>query len=453
VGPYSPSGVFWNSDNINVVHVWDGELFTEGVGTATVSAAWETCLWWYDGYGCGPACEQTIQYGSVAVTPVVQIADFQVVQKGSSRNIFVGVSPTNNTRQITLKITKTSGTGSATFDNDTASKIITQSGTVEIKGVTESSAKDNFILEATIPTFNGTNTIASKTFSVAKVKISGTIGDGSESEITATKDTIVGERIKLKAEVLPSGITVSGHSWAIDGNIVKSYSPTPQSYQIGSTVPVQMNIADPEFVWVDGGTGRQATYTGTVNGVAIIGQAIFNIARPDTQINASSTAQTATNTEVQLGSATVDGITFNRGGTTVPSPFSGDFQWVQVIDSLYLNAYDPNGNNPGPLTRSSVLDEAYPYSTSTNTGDSPGLQLACCSISIDYDTTFSMYLMFKPSGGGSQWVPLRKVTWRWAWTSVQSSGVWQTTASHEPRNQNLTDSNVTVHPTWGSVFP
>jgi hypothetical protein len=70
-GPYSPSGVFWNSDNTNVVSVWDGELVPEGVGTATVSAAWETCLWWLLDGQCGPVCDQIIEYGSVAVAQEV----------------------------------------------------------------------------------------------------------------------------------------------------------------------------------------------------------------------------------------------------------------------------------------------------------------------------------------------------------------------------------------------
>lgn len=181
--------------------------------------------------------------------------------------------------------------------------------------------------------------------------------------------------------------------------------------------------------------------------------------RPTTQINASSTAVTATDSatgayEVHLGVDSYNpGIRFNRGNTTLPSPFTGDFQWVQVIDSLSIDAYEPNGNHPPPLTRISVLDEAYPYGTSTNETDSPGIELACCSISNNYDTTFSMYLMFKPSGNGSEWVPLRKVTWRWAWSSVENTGVWQTTVTTEPRNQNLTDADSTTHPTWGSVFP
>jgi hypothetical protein len=280
--------------------------------------------------------------------------------------------------------------------------------------------------------------------------------------VTASNNkTITGERINLTAEILPSGTAGSNHSWTAQGSIIKTYSPTPQNYQVGSTVPAQLNISNPDFIWVDGGNGRRVAYSARVNGQTFSAQVFFDVARPTTQINATSTVQTATDTnspsgnyEVHLGSGPSNpGIRFNRGNTTVPSPFTGTFQWVQVIDSLYINAYDSNGNNPGPLTKTLVLDQEYPYGTVTNEIDSPGLGVACCSISIGYDTTFSMYLMFKPSGNQAEWVPLRKVTWRWAWTSLQNNSLWQTTVSTEPRNQNLTDSDTTSHPTWGSVFP
>ena len=273
---------------------------------------------------------------------------------------------------------------------------------------------------------------------------------------TSNNTTIVGERINLTAEVIPSGTTVSNHSWTLQGNIIKNYSPTPQSYQTGSVIPAQLNIPNPDFVWVDGGNGRSVQYNATVNGQTLTSQVFFNVERPITQINASSTAATATdyatgNYEVHLGVDSYNpGIRFNRGNTTVPSPFTGDFQWVQLIDSL--NFSSTSNNQPVIINGVSGLDEAYPYSSSTNTTDSPGIQLAMFTNNIDFDTTWTMYLMFKPNSTGSEWVPLRKVTWRWKWTSTENSGVWTTNPTIEPRNLTLTDSDATAHPIWSTVI-
>jgi hypothetical protein len=116
----------------------------------------------------------------IEVAPLVQIADFKAVGKSFSKTVFVGVSPTSNTRQVTLQIRKTSGTGSATFSDNTTSKVITSGQNVDIKGVTESSTMGNFVLEATITTFNQTHTISSKTFTVVSVTLSlRTSGDTS----------------------------------------------------------------------------------------------------------------------------------------------------------------------------------------------------------------------------------------------------------------------------------
>ncbi len=82
LGPYTVGGANWDSDNVNVVTVLGGELFTQGVGTATISTIWETCLYSY--FDCIPGCEETIKYSSVAVTPLVEINGPTQANDGSS---------------------------------------------------------------------------------------------------------------------------------------------------------------------------------------------------------------------------------------------------------------------------------------------------------------------------------------------------------------------------------
>jgi hypothetical protein len=110
VGPYSPSGVGWHSDNDNVVSVFDGELFTQGVGTATIAASWETCLWWVLDGQCDPVCDQRIEYGSVAVAPsvtnVTASGATKITQINGDPKIFHFATPKGaSSSQVTLTAT------------------------------------------------------------------------------------------------------------------------------------------------------------------------------------------------------------------------------------------------------------------------------------------------------------------------------------------------------------
>jgi len=180
---------------------------------------------------------------------------------------------------------------------------------------------------------------------------------------------------------------------------------------------------------------------------------MFNVYRPQGEITAW-TGTVALDTNYVRGSpaqhifglhyGTIFG--FGTPGITlsnwfsVGGGFSGEAQWVQVIDTAAITFQTNDGSGHWytfqlidgmPVTN--VLDTTYPYGNdvgSTNaTSDAPG-------ISIDYDTnldrylarvlttasSFEMWMEFKPSGvGAAQWVPLRKLSWAWG-AAVSLSG-------------------------------
>jgi hypothetical protein len=78
----------------------------------------------------------------------VTIAPLTSVPKNSIVPLQVTVSPASNQRPITLSLRTLSGTGDARFADGSSQMVITQTTTVQIKGVTESSATDNIRLEA-----------------------------------------------------------------------------------------------------------------------------------------------------------------------------------------------------------------------------------------------------------------------------------------------------------------
>ena len=228
----------WESNNESVATVTSQGLVTiVGVGNVEINGEWRVQVTGNPRNYCPPgpflteistkifpSAENLIPDSSACTTiqrrlgndieitaiPKVIITPFEVVGKGSTFPIAVQVTGNTNNTQITLRLTKLSGTGESQFANNTATTTITQSGTVELKGITESSAKDNYIIETLINNRVLPRITSKDRFSVAMVKISRTVGTGQPTEVTdLTADTIVGERIKLNAEILPSGITIS----------------------------------------------------------------------------------------------------------------------------------------------------------------------------------------------------------------------------------------------------
>ena len=93
-------------------------------------------------------------FDSLLVVDVVQktkvkIGDLVAVVKNDMANVDVTVSPQNQTGNITLALSTKSGTGAAQFtSNNSTTMTITQTTTVEIKGITESSTRNNIRIEA-----------------------------------------------------------------------------------------------------------------------------------------------------------------------------------------------------------------------------------------------------------------------------------------------------------------
>jgi len=81
--------------------------------------------------------------------PKVKIGDLVAVVKDDTASVTVTVSPTTPAPNITLTLSTKSGTGAAQFaSNNSTSLTITQTTNVDIKGITESSTRDNVRIEA-----------------------------------------------------------------------------------------------------------------------------------------------------------------------------------------------------------------------------------------------------------------------------------------------------------------
>ena len=85
----------------------------------------------------------------VVSKPKVKIGDLKAVVKNDTANVSVTITPATPAPNVTLTLSTRSGTGAAQFtQNNSTSITITQTTNVEIKGLTESSARDNIRIEA-----------------------------------------------------------------------------------------------------------------------------------------------------------------------------------------------------------------------------------------------------------------------------------------------------------------
>jgi hypothetical protein len=195
--------------------------------------------------------------------------------------VFITAIGTNN-QPVTLTIQTTTGTGEAKFtSNNSTTMTITQSQNIEIKGITESSQKDNLKITASFG-----NTTSTDNFSVATVKIIRTV-QTTETDVTDAKTkTIVGERQDLKATLVPADLTVTSHLWTVSDTAIKDFvlSDATRTPQSGTVLPlVILNTASVNFVWIDGivgTTNKQVTYKAVIDGVNVTASSGFNVTKP-----------------------------------------------------------------------------------------------------------------------------------------------------------------------------
>ena len=179
---------FWQSDNTSVATINAfGYAEAVGVGNTLIQADWTADEWSEQ-----PFNADECQYNTVPVFveapeeipgPTVSISPLQAVGKDQTEILVIEVANNPNNQQITLTISSSSGTGAAQFtSNNTTSRTITATTDVEIKGITESSTKDNIRIEAKI----GNISLAVETFTVILIdlslRISGSVSSDNEAK-------------------------------------------------------------------------------------------------------------------------------------------------------------------------------------------------------------------------------------------------------------------------------
>jgi hypothetical protein len=159
---------------------------------------------------------------TVQTTPRATIDLIDAVGKDNTAKIDIYVLPTNNSTPITLTLSPSTGTGQAIFtSNNSTTLTITNTTSVEIKGITESSTRDNLRLEAKA----NNRSLDTEDLTVLSVILSLRFGDNDDisSDNDAKNDHIAATgRSKLGGPffVTGTGKKVWGHSIEIVGTVL-----------------------------------------------------------------------------------------------------------------------------------------------------------------------------------------------------------------------------------------
>ncbi|MFA5343324.1 MAG: hypothetical protein WC381_05110 [Kiritimatiellia bacterium] len=285
-----------------------------------------------DGVECFSEEFSVVQVGFEAIDSVC---------KGGTKDVLVTVTPSGS---IKLKLATTTGTGSATFDDGTTEKVIADTTTVTIKGVTESSVTDNIKLFAEI---DGVECFAEK-FSVVKVEsIQFRIGGSTAwRDFTGAQKILYGKDAYLLAtNIQPSGVTLPAGmpSWTgtfgASGSgleVLHTYSGAPSGYDSDTkTVSTTCGPDTPkEFLVCTEVLGIHANVdpgAGFTDGHAWISVTDYSSGSPFTVTYGlwGNRPRTTTNSDVHVGLENTSGI-HNRYYLLSPSGYDALVSFVSA---------------------------------------------------------------------------------------------------------------------------
>ena len=273
-----------------------------------------------------------------------------------------------------------------------------------------------------------------------------------------TVKVVVGEKIKLRGVIRPEDQDPGKGSWNLGGggsgrNYIKRYEADMRK---GEVIDLEnLNTREVEFYWVDGGAAA-VEYASQAGTEEVSAGAKFEIKEPDYKVTIKASGESEVrNPERGIaldqkecmgtgahGAANTDDLWLQYKGITFEAELlnrkevSGSEQWVQIIEQQsYYQTFEGGVRSENLITE--ALDICYPTWKGPRGGDAPGILLMrddkLLTDKLSDGTTANMvytgktqenrlYLMFRPDGDDSEWVPVKLI--EWAWTGNAESQSW-----------------------------
>jgi hypothetical protein len=319
-----------------------------------------------------------------------------------------------------------------------------------------------------LPSEGSYNTISSVSWTFGKVAtLQILFWDKDTEEWVNVNDepvyVIAGEQVKLRAKVLPEDKDPKKGEWVIDGNDNKNYIKefrVAEDHTKSEVIPLQnedLKQAGIEFYWFKGNKGS-VRYSTRVDGKEYSKEVEFTIRNPeytvkwesrednhfgtmtdgDPKLNAKWPNENRVDPEYKgkLGKREIveglqyQGILFYcESGSDIP----GETQWVQLIENCQRSQeYDPAGElrSTPPIDKNCEqgLDMAYPCARNNSFYDAPGIPTSILPQNYAYKRvrmTLNLYLMFKPEGEENEWIPLKRIDWKWDGAVAKEKEKWK----------------------------
>ncbi len=306
-------------------------------------------------------------------------------------------------------------------------------------------------------------------FTVVDLKI---LQNGQDITNT-THDEIVGKKISLEGQLLPVGLDVDSQQWTIPGEAIANFFVGPGDEEHGPHTPGQvvplgdLSQDSVDFYWHDGGDGRQVHYTITLGEDLLDCVATFDVKRPTaTMSTTTGTVSVNRGTEenyylaLRFGDQTTPGIAFSAH-VEPPTGFQGTCCFVQIYDEWKRRHAVTLGEGYWERVVGVGLDTTFPYQSALfplqfdpdpATDDAPDIELISGYDRVEVQDGATMWLMFKPDGYGSIWVPLRKVFWFWKGAVRTVDGMWELDPGSDDHSVNPESIDTTGYPEWTRNF-
>jgi hypothetical protein len=188
--------------------------------------------------------------------------------------------------------------------------------------------------------------------------------------------------------------------------------------------------------------------------IAINAAGTFNVYRPKTVFNPTyiGTPQVVANSALTL----YPPMSFAHD---VQSDFPGVAGYTQLVGGEYTDSATGNILDVGGVTPQTELDLGELYYgtqpiTSTNGSlafsDAPLVGFSPTTFMTSQNITLNAYLLFKPDGSGSIFVPLRLVTWNLNDSAQYVSGAWSVETGNPVAAP--ADNDTSAFPLWTNTF-
>ena len=263
-----------------------------------------------------------------------------------------------------------------------------------------------------------------------------------------SQDTIIGKKVLLSGEIMPTVLASSASkSWNIPGTRIKNFTADINKTTLTELEDADLSSTSIGYYWVDAADGRVVTFTATIGATIINTSTTFNVKKTTSTLTVTTGTIGVSDGALRYGTCTAGstGIAFTST-LILPDVFNGNAEYWQQINST-LREKQKDDDSWIKMDAKSVIDTFFPYPGYPNTDDSPASSLPLSGFKkVTVADSFTMWLMFKPAGGDSIWVPLQSVNWSWSATATKdAAGSWQLDSSDKTNGSPI---EPTAFPTW-----